>query len=63
LIRRLDKTIVQFHQDVKVLINQIKINNPAGKIQSGAALFSGLPEAVNKNEQNDRSEIGNPPQG
>jgi len=62
LIRRLEKTVIQFHQDVQELINQIKISKTAGKNQSDAAVFSGSSEAANKNRQVSSFEASNPPQ-
>jgi len=62
LIRRLEKTVVQFHQDVQELINQIKLSKTAGKNQSDAAFFSDSREAANKNRQVSSSEVSNPPQ-
>lgn len=63
LIRRLEKTVVQFHQDVQVLINQIKINRTAGKIQSDTALFSDSHEAVKEKVKDSSSEVSNSLQG
>jgi len=62
LIRRLEKTVVQFHQDVQELINQIKISKTAGESQLDTAFFSDSHEAANQNSQASSFEVSNPPQ-